>query len=258
MAGIATYVPMIFGIRKKVRATGMLSDWNVQVVQEGDEFDYALGDRPYIQHRPSMRGGRKRPVVAAYSVATFPDGTKSYEIMNIDQIEDIRSKSKAKSGPWSDPVFFPEMCRKTVARLHSKQLPQSSDISAFFKRMDDDDSNAGGRELEPPPARRIPTVAGALDEFGAGRSPKAIEQQEEQSTESAAPSGNGKKAPAESEQVDAVDLVKRAFRRGQEDRKAGKPDTVPEEYQENSRNREQIAWTCGYDGKPLPEWRAGK
>src|SRR5262245_24358230 len=78
----AQYIPMVLGIRKKVRASGEVSDFTAQVVFENDEFDYALGSNPYIHHKPSMSGGQSRPIVAAYSIATFKDGTKSYEIVN--------------------------------------------------------------------------------------------------------------------------------------------------------------------------------
>jgi recombination protein RecT len=162
----AQYLPMIAGIRKKVRNAHVLTDWNVQVVQQGDEFDFALGDNPFIAHKPAARGGRDRPVLFAYSIATFPDGTKSREVMNIDQIRDIQKKSKAKRGPWSDPVFFPEMCRKTVAKLHAKQLPQSTDLDTLLRRDDDlyDFKDAKERGKAAP---RPASVQAALDQFGA-------------------------------------------------------------------------------------------
>jgi len=166
-ADTAQYLPMIAGIRKKVRNAGALADWNVQVVQQGDEFDYRLGDQPYIHHKPAMSGGRSRKVIAAYSIATYPDGTISREIMNADQIEDIRRKSKAQKGPWADPVFYPEMARKTVARLHSKQLPMSTDLDRLMHRddalYDFDRAREESRNVERPGS-----AAAALDWFAEG------------------------------------------------------------------------------------------
>jgi hypothetical protein len=143
------------------------ADWNVQVVQQGDEFDYALGDNPYIHHKPSPTGGRTRPVLFVYSIATYPDGTKSREVMNIDQVKDIQKKSRARKGPWSDPIFFPEMCRKTVARLHSKQLPMSTDLDRLLHRDDALYDFTGARDQRQPiaPPQRPATVAAALDAF---------------------------------------------------------------------------------------------
>jgi recombination protein RecT len=158
---------------KKVRNSGALSDWNVQVVQEGDQFDYQLGDDPHILHKPAKRGGRTRKVIAAYSIARFPDGTISREVMNVDQIEDIRKKSKSKKGPWSDPTYYPEMCRKTVARLHSKQLPMSTDLDRLMHRDDELYDFAGareeGRRAMPPPG----SARAVLDHFAS--EPEQIE-----------------------------------------------------------------------------------
>jgi recombination protein RecT len=167
----AGYIPMIAGIRKKVRNSGQLADWNVQCVYEGDEFDYQMGDRPGIVHKPALRGGRTRKVVAAYSIATYPDGTISREVMNIDQIEDIRRKSKAKKGPWSDPVFFGEMARKTVARLHSKQLPMSTDLDRMM-HQDDALYEFERHRDETRKIERPGSAANALEWFAKGAPPK--------------------------------------------------------------------------------------
>ena len=165
-ADVAQYLPMIQGIRKKVRNAGVLSDWNVQCVQEGDEFNYQLGDDPFIHHVPAKTGGRARKVLFAYSIATYPDGTKSREVMNADQLRDIQSKSKAKRGPWSDPIFYPEMCRKTVAKLHAKQLPQSTDLDTLMRRDDALYDFEGKKTPKIEPPHRPTSVAAALDAFG--------------------------------------------------------------------------------------------
>jgi len=164
----AQWLPMVAGIRKKVRNSGLLSDWNVQVVQEGDAFEFELGDNPFIRHKPAARGGRARKVLAAYSIATYPDGTKSREVMNVDQIEDVRKKSRAKKGPWHDPIFYAEMCRKTVAKLHAKQLPQSTDLDTLMRRDDElydfrgQSDRAGGDEQQ---RKRLESTTAMLDHF---------------------------------------------------------------------------------------------
>ena len=198
----AQWLPMVAGLRKKVRNSGVLTDWNVQVVQQGDEFEYQLGDEPFIHHKPALEGGRARKVIAAYSIATFPDGTLSREVMNADQLEDIRKKSRAKKGPWSDPVYYPEMCRKTVARLHAKQLPQSTDLDTLMRRDDELYDFGGAREegkrAMPPPG----SARAVLDRFADEPPPDrrlAAPQGEPptRASEAAAPDGPepGKTAP---------------------------------------------------------------
>jgi len=180
---VARWMPMVAGIRKKVRNSGALRDWNVQVVQEGDEFDFELGDRPFIKHKPAKRGGRNRPIIAAYSIATYPDGSMSREVMNADQIEDIRRLSRSKKGPWSNPVFYPEMARKTVARLHSKQLPMSTDLDTLLRRDDDlyDFKRARDQAREITDRQKPKSIAAALDFFGSepsrnGSPPEEVEE----------------------------------------------------------------------------------
>jgi recombination protein RecT len=184
-ADTAQYLPMIAGIRKKVRNSGALADWNVQVVQEGDDFAFELGDNPFIHHRPASTGGRARKVVAAYSIATYPDGTVSREVMNADQIADIQRKSKARKGPWSDPVFYPEMARKTVAKLHSKQLPMSTDLDRVLHR-DDELYNFAGAAADAKQVSRPGSAAAALEWFANGDEGKP-EAAEASSTPAEAP-----------------------------------------------------------------------
>ena len=120
------WMPMIAGIRKKVRNSGEIVTWDAQVVHAKDDFQYELGDDPFIKHKPFMDGD-PGPVVGAYSVATLKGGEKSREVMTKAQLDKVRASSKSKDrGPWVD--WYEEMCRKTVARRHSKVLPMSTDL----------------------------------------------------------------------------------------------------------------------------------
>lgn len=283
---IAQYMPMIMGIRKKVRNSGLLSDWNVQVVQEGDEFDYQLGDSPFITHKPAARGGRARPVLFAYSIATYPDGTKSREVMNIDQLKDIQSKSKARRGPWSDPIFYPEMCRKTVARLHSKQLPMSTDLDRLMHADDALYDFAGARQRADATAvRPPPTVAAALDQFGAagGEPQRQVEDQnkgrdggdqadtsQQETTSSSEREGQTKSEQTTSRQAGSEQTRSEpsgsasaappartpeeieAHRKGQEDKAKGHTrKAVPGEYREPNKTALANAWLKGHDNEAL-------
>ena len=273
----ATYVPMIAGIRKKVRNSGQILDWNVTAVFEGDECVVSLGTNQYVNHKPSLTGGRTRPLIGVYSIANFRGGGQAVRWMGRDEIEEIRSKSKAKSGPWDDPVFYSEMAVKTCARAHSKQLPMSSDMVAFWQRDDDDTGAVGSAappiQSAPAPSAHIASVADTLDEFAATtETPKLSAPVDSAPKLNIAPGSDGGTAtsmPTESRGPDRpkaaggiikttsgeIDAIKRAYRRGQEDRRNGKADdAMPQEYQNNARNKEQVAWWSGYDGKPLPTW----
>jgi recombination protein RecT len=176
---IATYMPMVQGVRKKVRASGEIADLNCQVVYEGEPFDYQQGDEPYLRHKPALTGGSNRKIRGAYSIATFKDGTRSYEWMTFEQIEEARKSSNAvkagKPTPWDH--WYGEMARKTVMRRHGKSLPTASDIENIFRREElsrGDDDDGGGNA---PPSNRITyergtdySVEHTLDEFASGPS----------------------------------------------------------------------------------------
>lgn len=146
--GKAQWLPMIGGIRKKVRNSGELSTWDVHAVYEKDHFEFELGDSPFIKHKPSLDSDKGK-LIAVYSVATLKGGEKSRDVMSVADVEKIRSKSRAKNGPWADPIFYPEMAKKTVARRHSKVLPMSSDLDDLIRR-DDHLYEQGEPEVAPP------------------------------------------------------------------------------------------------------------
>jgi recombination protein RecT len=259
---LCQYMPMIQGIRKKVMNSKMLKDWNVQVVQEGDQFDYQLGDNPSILHKPAKHGGRTRPVLFAYSIATYNNNAKSREVMNIDQIKDIQSKSKARRGPWSDPIFFPEMCRKTVAKLHAKQLPMSTDLLDILHR-DDEELDKGAAQIVKPP----PSVGAALDMFAAGPDEDeaiAAAPPAQQIAQAEAPTEPPKEPPTEppkpppSQQQQNDDPLAVARRKGYEARTANMArKAIPGELRGPERSREAQAWQAGWDaadsaGGPTP------
>lgn len=166
-AEIATWMPMIEGLRKKARNSGEISDWSVQIVRARDQFRFALGDDAFIEHEPYFGADDPGEIIGAYSIATMRDGTKSREVMSKRDLDKIRAKSRAKNGPWGDPAFAPEMYRKTVARRHYKQLPHSSDLDEMIKR---DDQAFGledrdDQQIEQRQARRVTSVNSAFDQF---------------------------------------------------------------------------------------------
>lgn len=160
------WMPMIAGIRKKARNSGEIVTWDAQVVCLNDDFEFELGDSPYIKHKPCMAGD-PGPVIAAYSVATLKGGEKSREVMTRAQIDKVRAASKSPTkGPWSD--WFEEMARKTVARRHSKLLPMSTDLDDLIRRDDDLYDMAGARDAAKVEAGARPkTLAARLDALAA-------------------------------------------------------------------------------------------
>jgi recombination protein RecT len=154
------WMPMIAGLRKKIRNSGEIRDLDVVAVHAKDAFEYERGDAPYIKHRPYTPKPLPRfeketdeqfaerwkahadhgPLVAVYSVATFKDGGKSRDVMTRAEVEYVRDtySKKNRKGEFS-PAWvksFDEMAKKTVVRRHAKTLPLSSDLDDLIRRDD--------------------------------------------------------------------------------------------------------------------------
>jgi recombination protein RecT len=142
------YMPMVYGLRKKILQSGDVVSLEVSVVYRAEvekgTFLYEVGLEPPLRHRPSLDLSEEQTtddeIVAAYSIATMKDGTKSYEIMRRFEINKVRAVSQTGAsgktdrqgnpiqpkGPWVE--WFAEMAKKTVMRRHAKTLPMSGDL----------------------------------------------------------------------------------------------------------------------------------
>ncbi len=126
------WMPMIGGVLKKVRNSGELASIDALLVHANDKFTYRPGIDEVPAHEPDWFGDRG-PVIGVYAVAKLKSGASFVEIMNRQQIEQVRAVSRAKDdGPWS--TWWGEMARKTVLRRLAKRLPMSTDIEAEFER----------------------------------------------------------------------------------------------------------------------------
>lgn len=129
------------GIADLVRRSGEVSNIHADIVCENDVFDCSYGSDGKLNHFPA--DGNRGKVKRAYSYVKLKDGAESYEVMNIDEIEAIRMRSKTynastkqNSGPWK--TDWNEMAKKTVFRRHSKWLPLSSERLALAFEKDYD------------------------------------------------------------------------------------------------------------------------
>jgi recombination protein RecT len=191
--GKVTWIPMVGGIRKKVRNSEAIATWDVHAVHAKDQFQFELGDDPYIKHKPYMprplerSGGetdeqyRARlrahvdpgPLVAVYSVAVLKTGERSRDMMTRADVELVRDTYARKDddGKFS-PMWrnsFDEAAKKTLARRHAKVLPMSTDLDDLLRRDDElyDLKGASDKVLAGPRPKslsaRIDALAGLED-----------------------------------------------------------------------------------------------
>lgn len=130
--GLAYLVPygqdaqLIVGYRGMIalaRRSGEVASVEAHVVYDRDAFECSYGAAPVLTHTPCLQGDRGEPF-AVYALARFKDGTLLWDVMTADEVEKVRSRSRAsKGGPWV--TDWAEMARKTVVRRLAKYLPLS-------------------------------------------------------------------------------------------------------------------------------------
>src|SRR5215208_3079041 len=138
---VAKWQPMAEGIRVKARNSGEVATWEVSIVYEKDEFDFAKGDEPFIHHKPH-KGADHGPWVAVYSIVTLKDGSKLRDVMWREEVLAIRDlysdgwkafkAKKIRSTPWA--TAEEEMARKTMVHRHRKEVPASASFHEMLMR----------------------------------------------------------------------------------------------------------------------------
>src|SRR5262245_5138827 len=95
------------------------------VVREGDEFEYELGTRVYLRHRP--KGDTKYRITHAWATATSNTLPPIISVLTIDEVMAVKARApgaKKSDSPWNDPtVGFVAMAEKTAKRRLARSLP---------------------------------------------------------------------------------------------------------------------------------------
>lgn len=126
--------------------TGLFQMIDAQIVYENDNFDYAYGLQPKLEHRPA--DGERGAVKGYYAFFVLKSGGAKFEYMTRAEVEkwgERYSKSYSKpDSPWKR--FFDAMAMKTVLRKALKLAPMSVELPP-----DNDDRDIGIRYtgLEP-------------------------------------------------------------------------------------------------------------
>jgi recombination protein RecT len=134
------------GLLELAMRTGEISNVHADKVCENDIFEY---DRGTIgRHTIDFKRPRGK-AYAYYALCRFKDGTEKAEVMTLDEVDSIRSRSRAgNSGPWV--TDFDEMAKKTVFRRLSKWLPISSEYRDALDKDADQLPSLAGSVMEKP------------------------------------------------------------------------------------------------------------
>ena len=173
-----TVIPDYRGLAKLAVQHPNVLAVHAQLVCEGDDFSYEQGTTPRIEHKPNWQGSRKN-IIGAYAVGWLRGDRAVVEVMNHEELELVRSKSKAKDSPaWRQ--FAGEMYRKTVFRRLSKWLPRSNRLRMAVEMLDQVE---GLRDAQAAPDAL--SASEAVDDAlgkgeGASAPPRALEAATEQ------------------------------------------------------------------------------
>jgi recombination protein RecT len=140
----ASYMPMAFGLRKKIVEAGAARHIKAVCVYQNDHFEWEEGLNERLEHKPFLAdesdiktpqadGPDQAPppdprgaLIAVYSIAILPDGDKVFEVMPRREVMKVKAKAQTKD-VWEGP-FEAEMWRKSVLRRHAKALPSARPI----------------------------------------------------------------------------------------------------------------------------------
>ncbi len=124
------------GIAELVRRHGDVAHIHCDVVGANDEFQCRFGTGGKLEHTPAINDRGR--IYCAYSYVRLKDGAEEYDVMNLEDIERIRSRSRSghdEKAPWT--TDWNEMAKKTVFRRHSKTLPLSPELRDAIERDDE-------------------------------------------------------------------------------------------------------------------------
>jgi len=126
------------GLVELARRSGQISTIQAGVVREGDLFDFSYGVETTFKHVP--KGNFKSRITHVWALAKFVAGGHQLEVMTIDEVEAIRSRSRAgQNGPWVSD--YGEMCKKTALRRLCKMLPLTPEVEAGLEQIEKGEFN---------------------------------------------------------------------------------------------------------------------
>lgn len=133
----AQWMPMVYGIFKKMRNSGEVSSNAANIVHKNDKFKYWVDDSgEHIMHEPDPFSDRGE-AVGVYSMVNTKDGSAYIDVMSKNEVMAARAVSKSKNNsPWEGPFKY-EMWKKTSVRRLSKRVPMSAEVERVIQANDD-------------------------------------------------------------------------------------------------------------------------
>jgi recombination protein RecT len=139
----AVLIPGYRGLIDLCRRSGQVSTIAMEIVHEGDQFDYGLGDDPYISHSPNDADPKRdsRPITHVYCVVKLRDGGIQRSVWSAARI-DTHKEKYAKSWRKKDSAWQTDwavMAKKTVIRdmIGRGLIPVSAEYQQVVQRPEE-------------------------------------------------------------------------------------------------------------------------
>lgn len=140
--GTCTFVPGWKGLVDLVSRSGRATVWTGAVF-DGDEFDYALGDRPFVRHRP---GDETDPAKLTHVYAIGRSNGSDYpviEVWSISKVWKHRDKLNKQGGKHYS-YRHPEMYARKIPLLQVlKYMPTSIEVANAIAVAEASESGRG-------------------------------------------------------------------------------------------------------------------
>lgn len=114
-------IPGYQGYMLMARRSGLVSGITARVVHANDHFEYVEGLEQHLTHRPVFGMTEPGEVLGAYCITRFKEGEPHIFAMSVRELNAIRDRSRARSGPWKTDLEA--MYLKTVLRHARKFWP---------------------------------------------------------------------------------------------------------------------------------------
>jgi recombination protein RecT len=164
----AVFIPDYKGIVSLIQQAGVADAIDAFIIREKDTFEHSMG---LVTEHTYIFGKDRGEIIGAWARFRLSSGEEKHEMMTVEQLEHVRSKSSAsKKGPWVDD--YEEMCKKTVAKRGSKWIPWKAPAGkeAEFTRMNRAlaADNAEYIDVTPTKSTTLDDVANEIDGEGGG------------------------------------------------------------------------------------------